>query len=183
MKKKIINVVLMVSLVLFVFEFKVLAVRPSEVLIETQIQGGENLKIVGERILGVILSIGIVLAVIIMIVIGIKYIMGSVDEKAGYKKSMIPYAVGCIILVCAPTIATMVYKMSEATQSKDIIQTRYHLNNMVADGIERGTGCKKIETECKCDKNQAVFEDCYYCVGCGTILYDRTRCKRCDIEY
>lgn len=31
-------------------------------------------------------------------IIGIKYMTGSLEEKANYKKTMVPYLVGCVIL-------------------------------------------------------------------------------------
>lgn len=43
--------------------------------------------------------IGIVISVIALIIMGLKYMMGSVEEKAEYKKTMIPYIVGVFMIV------------------------------------------------------------------------------------
>lgn len=61
------------------------------------------------RILGVVQAIGIGVAVVILVVIGIKYMMGSAEEKADYKKTMIPYVVGAALIGTAPSIASAVY--------------------------------------------------------------------------
>ena len=49
-----------------------------------------------------------VLAVGIIFVIGIKYMMGSAEEKADYKKSMIPYIVGAVLLFSASAIVGVI---------------------------------------------------------------------------
>ena len=41
---------------------------------------------------------GTAVTVIIGVVLGIKYMVGSVDEKAEYKKMLLPYLAGCIAI-------------------------------------------------------------------------------------
>ena len=53
------------------------------------------------RIVGTILSVGV------LMVLGIKYMMGSAQEKAEYKKTFVPYIIGAI-LVCVTAIITIV---------------------------------------------------------------------------
>ncbi len=50
-------------------------------------------------IFGIITTIGVVTGTLVIVIIGIKYMIGSVEEKAEYKKTMIPYLVGAIMLV------------------------------------------------------------------------------------
>lgn len=50
-------------------------------------------------IIGILKTIGIVVAVITLAILGIKYMMGSASEKAEYKKTMIPYLIGAIMVV------------------------------------------------------------------------------------
>lgn len=45
-----------------------------------------------------LLIIGIIIAVIVGAILGIKFMMGSVGEKADIKKLLVPYVVGCIIV-------------------------------------------------------------------------------------
>ena len=65
-------------------------------------------EIVG-TILGFVQVIGSAIAVIMIVVLGIKYMVGSAEEKAEYKKTMIPYLVGAICIFAASTIANVVY--------------------------------------------------------------------------
>lgn len=59
-------------------------------------------------VLNVIQIMGIVIAVITLIVIGIKYIVGSVEEKAEYKNTMIPWIIGCILVVSATSVPKLI---------------------------------------------------------------------------
>lgn len=179
---KMIFILLIIIFTIILLNLRVFAIEPVEVVTDTKIQGGEEFEKLGESILGIIMVVGIILAVIILIVIGIKYMTGSVEEKAGYKKSMLPYVIGCIILVCAPAIANIVYEMSEDLQATEIIQVKYHKENNM-NGHFYGLGCGKREEYCECNRNNAVFKDGYYCTGCRTLLYDETHCEKCDVSY
>lgn len=64
---------------------------------------------VGNKIMGILQVVGVLIAVIILMVLGIKYMMGSAEEKAEYKKTMIPYIVGAILIFAAATIANAIY--------------------------------------------------------------------------
>ena len=50
------------------------------------------------KVLSIITNIGMIVSVIIPAVIGVKYMMGSVEERAEYKKDMIPYLVGSVLI-------------------------------------------------------------------------------------
>ena len=49
-------------------------------------------------IYNVLLVAGIIIAVIIGAIIGIKFMLGSVEEKADIKQVLIPYIIGCIVV-------------------------------------------------------------------------------------
>lgn len=49
-------------------------------------------------IVDIITTVGIVIAVITILIIGIKYMVGSIEEKAEYKKTMIPYLIGVVMI-------------------------------------------------------------------------------------
>ena len=71
---------------------------------------GENAsELIGNKILGLIQVIGTFVAVGILMILGIKYMMGSAEEKASYKKSMVPYIVGAVLLFAAVNIVSMIY--------------------------------------------------------------------------
>lgn len=70
---------------------------------------GTEIKDLGNKLIGILQTVGIVLSVVILVILGIKYMMGSAEEKADYKKTMIPYIVGAVCIFLAPTIANMIY--------------------------------------------------------------------------
>ena len=67
---------------------------------------------VGNGIVTILTTIGIVLSVIVLVILGIKYMMGSVEERADYKKTMMPYIIGAALVFAASTIANIVYKIA-----------------------------------------------------------------------
>ena len=77
--------------------------------ITAQAPSSNEIQDVGGKILGVLQTIGVVLAVVILVILGIKYMMGSAEEKAEYKKTMIPYLVGAVFIFAAPILANIVY--------------------------------------------------------------------------
>ena len=60
-------------------------------------------------ILGVVRNASVIVAVIVLMIIGIKYMLGSVEEKANYKATMIPYIIGCLMAVAGSTLITYIY--------------------------------------------------------------------------
>lgn len=68
---------------------------------------------IGKHIVDILATIGVVVAVIVLLVIGIKYMMGSASEKAEYKKTMIPYLVGAVLIFGASAIAKVVVSMAQ----------------------------------------------------------------------
>lgn len=63
---------------------------------------------IGNQIIGIITTVGVVVAVVVLLVLGIKYMMGSTEEKAKYKETMIPYLVGAILIFGASAITKVV---------------------------------------------------------------------------
>ena len=66
----------------------------------------------GKTIVTIMQTIGIVVAVVVLLVLGIKYMMGSAEEKAEYKKTMIPYIVGAVLIFASTTIVNIVYQLA-----------------------------------------------------------------------
>ena len=54
-----------------------------------------------------------ILAIIIIAVLGVKYMMGSTEEKAEYKKTMMPYLVGAVLVFGASAIGRAVINMGQ----------------------------------------------------------------------
>lgn len=62
----------------------------------------------GQRLTSIISTVAIVIAVVVLLILGIKYMIGSASEKAEYKKTMIPYLVGAVLVFGAGAIAKVV---------------------------------------------------------------------------
>lgn len=60
-------------------------------------------------ILGAVRNIGIITAVISLMIIGVKYIIGSVEEKSKYKETLFPWVIGCILLATGTTLVSYIY--------------------------------------------------------------------------
>ena len=66
----------------------------------------------GQGIIKVISTVGSIISVIVLIIIGIKYMLGSVEEKATYKKSLLPYVIGACVVFAASNIASIIYNIA-----------------------------------------------------------------------
>ena len=64
----------------------------------SSVSGATRLEEIGNDIIGIVQVIGSISSVVALILIGIKYIMGSVEEKAEYKETLKPYLIGAIML-------------------------------------------------------------------------------------
>lgn len=53
--------------------------------------------------------IGIILSVVMLVVIGIKYMLGSTEEKAKYKETLLPYIIGAFLLFTGSLIPQLIY--------------------------------------------------------------------------
>ncbi len=76
-------------------------------------QAGSNISDSGVKswiasILNIVAVVGSGIAVIALIILGIKYMMGSVEEKAEYKKTMMPYLIGALMVFGASAIVTFI---------------------------------------------------------------------------
>ncbi len=65
------------------------------------------------KVLGIIRTIGTVTSVVMLIVIGIKFMLGSVEEKAEYKQSMKPYLIGALLLFTGTLVPQIIYEFSK----------------------------------------------------------------------
>lgn len=121
MKSKKIFIIVMTIAMIFMLTLPVFAANtmsPSE--FGTSINVSDNAKTsitgFGGQIVGTLQVVGTVIAVLILVVLGIKYMMGSAEEKAEYKKTMMPYLVGALLIFAAVTIANMVYNFTSTLQ-------------------------------------------------------------------
>ena len=69
-----------------------------------QAQNADKLADIGNEIIGFLQIIGAIISVAVIAILGIKYMTGSVEEKAEYKKTMQPYLIGAIMLFAITSI-------------------------------------------------------------------------------
>ena len=119
MKKqvKIISVLLIVVMALTMVSTSVFATDMSTIIKDMANGSGKQPTEVvnlGKTIVTIMQTVGIVVAVVVLLVIGIKYMIGSAEEKAEYKKTMIPYIIGAILLFASTTIVGVVYNLANS---------------------------------------------------------------------
>ena len=86
--------------------------NPKDVVPNGNVKGSEQIKTVGSTVVGILQTVGIVLSVVVLIVLGIKYMMGSAEEKAEYKKSFIPLIIGIAVVFGATYIAQLIFSIA-----------------------------------------------------------------------
>ena len=120
MKKqvKIISIMLVVLMALTAISSVVLAAPDLSSTIKDMANGTGNQPSevinLGKTIVTIMQTVGIVVAVVVLLIIGIKYMIGSAEEKAEYKKTMIPYIVGAILIFASTTIVNVVYNLANS---------------------------------------------------------------------
>ena len=64
-----------------------------------------------EKILTILRGISIFVALISVSILGVKYIVGSVEEKAQYKERLIPIAIGAFLIAGISTLLVAIEKI------------------------------------------------------------------------
>ena len=72
-----------------------------------------SLQNASSSIYNILLICGMIVAVLIGAILGIKFMIGSVEEKAEYKKSFMPLIIGIVLVVSATTIAAFIFNMAK----------------------------------------------------------------------
>lgn len=74
---------------------------------------GEKVTNTAGQILTIVRIVGMAVAVIMLTILGIKYIAASPNEKADYKKGMTVYVVGAVLLFGASALLSVIQKFVE----------------------------------------------------------------------
>lgn len=77
--------------------------------VATEVNGVKEL---AGKVIRIIRNVAAIAAIVIISILGIKYMMGSTQEKADYKKSFIPLIVGIIVVFGAAQIASMIFSVA-----------------------------------------------------------------------
>ena len=107
---KIISIVMIVAMLVAMVS-PVFAVNPADIKADESNTG--TITTLGSQIIGIVTTIGSVVAVLILVVLGVKYMMGSAEEKAEYKKTLMPYVIGAVLVFAASTIAGVIFSFSQ----------------------------------------------------------------------
>lgn len=75
------------------------------------VTGAKKIQDIANSIIGPIRVIGSAISVIALITMGIKYVMGSIEEKAEYKKTMLPYLIGAIMVFAITNLLSILIKI------------------------------------------------------------------------
>ncbi len=117
-KQKKIIILFIIFILTILFTSQALAAdyyqSPDFINRSSHVQGAGNQQLLNDTInkmVTILSSIGSILSVIVLIILGIKYMMGSIEEKAQYKKSLTPYISGCVIVFAASTLTGLVYNI------------------------------------------------------------------------
>ena len=120
-KFKLLSVVFIIIILILmgtkVFGTTVGDMEPQGIDADKIVTGSDTFTNVGADVVGIIRAVGIVLSVAILSVLGIKYMMGSSEERAEYKKSMLPYLIGAIILFAASNLAEIIYQFATGVKA------------------------------------------------------------------
>lgn len=112
--KEISQIIIKILIILIIFQIVFIPKTQAAGFIDSIISTGDNfvnegkeqkqpingIEVKGEisRVYNILLAIGVVLSVIIGAILGLKYIFGSIEEKADTKQLLIPYVIGCIVI-------------------------------------------------------------------------------------
>ena len=106
---KIVNMIL-IAMVIISISLNCFALTPGQITGSENVSGTSQITKLGNDIVGIFQVVGVVLAVVIIIVLGIKYMLGSAEEKSEYKKSMLPYVVGAALIFAGSIFANVIYQ-------------------------------------------------------------------------
>lgn len=115
MKKYVTKIILLLLIALIIFSFisKVHAMSTADVIRNrftgaVNPKGADSIRKVLSVVLDVTRTVGAAVAIIILMVIGAKYIIASAGERADLKKYAVNYIIGALILFGASGILTMI---------------------------------------------------------------------------
>ena len=77
----------------------------------TEVAGASQIQNIANSIIGPIRVVGSAISVIALIIMGIKYVMGSIEEKAEYKKTMMPYLIGAIMVFAITNLLSILVEI------------------------------------------------------------------------
>ena len=104
-------VIVLVALFSMISVVSAAAVNPSSFTGGT---GTTAFNTIGNKIIGMVQAIGSITSVLVLVILGVKFMMGSAEEKAEYKKTFIPYIVGAVLVFAASNLASIIFNFASS---------------------------------------------------------------------
>lgn len=158
MKKNIIRILLILLIITFIGNLFLTSIGQNNVfagstIIDPENYNPSNTKISTDElttkvavIFNVIQVIGIIVAVITLMIIGIKIFTGSVEEKANYKQHLVPWVIGAVLVVTGTSVPKLIYNVTKTTigvaEEKNAKEEK--LEDKTYEGILDDTTAKNI---------------------------------------
>lgn len=102
MKKSKFIKIIFIALVLFAVFFCTINVKATDTSYykpnELSREDSPTLFGMGDEVLGTLMNIATIVSILTIAIIGVKYMYGSVEQKAEYKASLLPWLIGAIIV-------------------------------------------------------------------------------------
>jgi len=108
MKKSVVIILMLVLMIVFASNTVVALNVNQYTNIYENSSEEEGLRNIGGKVLGIVQVLGTIVSIAMFIVMGMKYMFTSVEEKAEMKKKMFPFLIGAILLFGGTGILTII---------------------------------------------------------------------------
>lgn len=120
MKRKMkifINIIIMAILIMAIF-FNAYSYATTAAPNPSEFEGDAStdtsgISTIGNQVITIVSTLGSIASVIVLVVLGLKYMMGSAEEKAEYKKTLMPYVIGAGLVFAASAIAGIIFGFTQ----------------------------------------------------------------------
>ena len=105
--------ILMVAMFLNVYSYATTAAPNPNTFTGDSSTSVTGIQTIGNQIITIVSTIGSIASVIVLVVLGLKYMMGSAEEKAEYKKTLMPYVIGAALVFAASAISGIIFGFTQ----------------------------------------------------------------------
>lgn len=67
----------------------------------------------GGTIVKAFIYVGMVISIVMFMALGLKYMMGSIEERAEYKKTLVPMLIGTLMIFISGTVVSVIWSIME----------------------------------------------------------------------
>lgn len=110
MKNKLIKILLLILIIMAIFNNCKVHAKDLEYYRPT-LENDTQIANKAGIVLGYINIIGVIISVLTITILGIRYMLGSVEERSEYKKTMTMYITGAFLVFSATTLPNIIYKI------------------------------------------------------------------------